>query len=122
MNNSNNIAGVHGLPFGLDISQYQHPQPRVMKSNNDPQVVNSAVQYYGDFGGCGWWRMNMPETLINYNKKGIITGLHKLIPQEEFYSGIKSVKLQRQASPIHAEFIKYMKDVIAGKHNFKIIY
>ena len=115
MNSFGNTIGVHGLPIGVGTQPQTQPQPTVEKSN-------TAVQYYGDFGGCGWWRMHLPETLINYTKSGIITGLHKLIPQAEFYSDVKSVKLQRQASPEHAKFLKYMKDVIAKEHNFNIIY
>ena len=112
---NNNLLGVHGLPVGIQ-QQYPTPAPKVEAK------PNNAVQYYGDFGGCGWWRMQLPEMMMNFTKTGIITGLHKLIPEPQFYADVRSVKLQRQASPEHAEFLNYMKDVIAKEHNFKIIY
>jgi len=115
-----------GLPIGIpqtalsNIPTFNRPAPVVK-----PQPVNekqkSSVNYYGDFGGCGWWRMQMPETMINYSKLGTVTGLHKLIPYSDFYSDVRSVRLQRQASPEHAVFINELKKV-AGKHDFKLIY
>ena len=64
-----------GLPIGIpqtavsNIPTFNRPAPVVK-----PQPVNekqkSSVNYYGDFGGCGWWRMQMPETMINYSRGG----------------------------------------------------
>lgn len=116
----NNMEGVHGLPQGihLPIPQFNRPMPVV---NPKAEVPRNAVNYYGDFGGCGWWRMQLPELMINFSKKGVVTGLHKLIPDERFYADLRSVRLQRQASPVHGEFFKHLK-TIAKKYNFKLIY
>jgi len=120
----NNMMGVHGLPVGvgngLQIPTFNRPP---LSSNPKPKEgrPNNAVNYYGDFGGCGWWRMQMPETMINFGKKGVITGLHKLIPDPAFYADIKTVRLQRQASPQHADFFDHLKTV-SVKNGMKLVY
>lgn len=116
----NNMSGVHGLPQGMipTIPQFNRPIP-VAKPK--PEKPKNAVNYYGDFGGCGWWRMQLPETMINFSKLGVVTGLHKLIPDEQFYHDIRSVRLQRQASPKHAEFLRHLKK-ISQKQGFRLIY
>jgi hypothetical protein len=116
----NNMIGVHGLPQGMTptIPQFNRPIPI---AKPQPEKPKNAVNYYGDFGGCGWWRMQLPETMINFSKLGVVTGLHKLIPDEQFYADIRSVRLQRQASPKHAEFLRHLKK-ISLKHDFKLIY
>jgi glycosyltransferase involved in cell wall biosynthesis len=119
-----NMTGVHGLPFGIgnnpQIPTFNRPAPLV-KPKRENEKPKNAINYYGDFGGCGWWRMQLPETMINFSKKGVVTGLHKLIPEEQFYADVRSVRLQRQASPKHAEFLDHIKK-ISDKHDFKLIY
>jgi len=120
----NNMIGVNGLPMGVNPQNAQIPQfnrPKTMAKPEKADKPNNAVNYYGDFGGCGWWRMQMPETMINYSKKGVVTGMHKLIPDPQFYADIRSVRLQRQASPQHAHFLDHIKGV-SKKHGFKLIY
>ena len=122
-----NIQGVHGLPVGFNapINNISNTNPKISNDNSKPNPATKsdmAIQYYGDFGGCGWWRMHLPEMMINYTKAGVLTGLHKLIPEANFYSDVKSVKLQRQASPDHAKFLTYLKDTVKKQHDFNIIY
>lgn len=120
----NNLIGVNGLPVGfqpnIEIPQFNRPNPVVKPQHGDSRP-NNAVNYYGDFGGCGWWRMQLPELLINYGKHGVVTGMHKLIPDENFYRDVRSIRLQRQASPVHADFFKHLRG-IADKHDIKMIY
>ena len=119
-----NVLGVNGLPIGVGRSQ---TVPTFSKTNiqkntqHQPPKMNHAIQYFGDFGGCGWWRMHLPQTMINFAKKGVVTGLTKLIPDEHFYADVKSVRLQRQATPQHAQFVDHIKN-IGTKYNFKLIY
>lgn len=119
-----NMTGVHGLPFGVgstaQIPIFNRPTP-VIDPKREHETPKNAVNYYGDFGGCGWWRMQLPEMQINFSKSGVVTGLHKLIPDEAFYSDIRSVRLQRQASPKHAEFLDHIKK-ISNKYGFSLIY
>jgi len=119
------MMGVHGLPNQATggIPRFNRPAPVVTpRPNPNPSgAPNGAVNYYGDFGGCGWWRMHMPETMINYSKLGMITGMHKLIPDPNFYKDVKCVRLQRQASPVHAEFFKNLRKA-SDDMGFKLVY
>ena len=119
----NNTLGVHGLPQGVTNNQGapNRNQMQMKPKSGIDEKPNHAVNYYGDFGGCGYYRMQMPELLLNYSKKGIITGMHKLIPDEHFYRDVRSVRLQRQASPEHAKFLGHLKN-ISTKHKLKMIY
>jgi len=112
-----NITGVHGLPSQGHIGTPQFKptvRPKPKQPTYTPSALAGAVNYYGDYGGCGWWRMHLPETMINYSKKGMITGLHKLIPDANFYRDVKCVRLQRQASPVHAKFFKGLRKASDG--------
>lgn len=120
----NNMMGVAGLPQGYGGNMMTPIQQRTGPAPANPvpkEKSKHAVQFYGDFGGCGWWRLSQPETLINFAKLGVVTGMHKLIPDERFYQDISSVRLQRQASPQHAQFMKYVRQ-LADKSGFKMIY
>jgi len=91
--------------------------PLAMPGANLPRAVN----YYADYGGCGFWRMIFPELLLNGNQKAIINGLTTMVLDERFYGGIKAVRLQRQATPIQLEFLKFLK-AHSQNHGFKVIY
>ena len=119
----NNYLGVNGLPpiFApfTPVAPIQEQAPSEPKLPAD--IENNSVHYRGDFGGCGWWRLQLPELHINYSKLGSIHGMTKLIPDENFYNDIKSVRLQRQASPEHLAFMTHLRK-IADKRNIKLIY
>jgi hypothetical protein len=65
--------------------------------------------------------MIAPELLMNINNKGVINGLTTMVLDPRFYAGIKAVRLQRQATPMQLEFLKFLKQG-SEYHNFKIIY
>jgi hypothetical protein len=123
----NNYLGVHGLPSIF----IPHPATTIQsmsqhgKHNNtdekDQWGGNISIGYMGDQGGCGWWRMQLPELIINYSKLGNLMGLNKLIPDPNFYTDVKSVRLQRQATPEHLKFMKHLKE-ISSKNRMKLIY
>ena len=119
-----NNNGVHGLPIGygggiVNLQNQQPPQPK--KRQKDPWDGNVSVFYEGDSGGCCWWRQKMPQLVINYSKLGNVLCMNKLIPDPNFYTDVKSVRLQRQATPEHAEFMRHLRD-IADKNGMKLIY
>ncbi|MEI8345469.1 MAG: hypothetical protein WCG06_05295, partial [Candidatus Omnitrophota bacterium] len=75
-----------------------------------------------DYSGCSFWRCATPEFLLNFNQKIISTSLTTMVLDPRFYlSGFKAIKLQRQATPIQKEFVKFLKHM-AGKLDSKIIY
>ena len=65
--------------------------------------------------------MISPEMLLNLNQKAIINGLTTMVIDPRFYHGIKAVKLQRQATPVQLEFVKFLKEG-SKRMGFKTIY
>lgn len=95
-----------------------------------PQIVNQAprelslpryVNYLADYSGCGFWRILWPEQFINAEGLGCSTSLTAMIFDPRWYTGVKSVKVQRQASNDQKEFVKHLKN-IQKDYGFKIIY
>lgn len=113
----------HGMPLGIPSINKVHrmvqrtPPPIAMPGSN----LKRAVNYYADYGGCGFWRMVWPENLLNAYQKAIINGLTTMVLDERFYAGINAVRLQRQATPMQLKFVEYLKQH-SEKHDFKIIY
>lgn len=94
------------------------PPPMAMPGSNLPRAIN----YLADYSGCGWWRLGAPELLMNYSQKMIISSLTTMIIDPRFYtSGFCAVKLQRQATPIQKEFVKFMK-FMGSQFKTKVIY
>ena len=95
-------------------SQPTQLQPRELSL---PRYVN----YLADYSGCGFWRILWPENQINATGAGCSTSLTAMVFDPRWYTGVKSVKVQRQASNDQREFIKYLKSIQA-QHGFKLIY
>jgi len=115
----------HGTPIGIPktvlVGQKivgAKPPPIPMPGANAKRAIN----YYADYGGCGFWRMIWPELLLNANMSAVISGLTTMVLDPRFYErGVEAVRLQRQATPVQLSFANFLK---AGseKLKFKIIY
>jgi hypothetical protein len=115
----------HGMPQGMPV--YSHvqmnpikfpsPAPLEMPESNLPRALN----YYADYGGCGFWRMIWPEFMLNQYQKACISGLTCMVMDIRFYQGLKAVRMQRQATPMQRDFIKELKKASA-QLDFKLIY
>ena len=119
------LGSVIGKPIGVPTNIYA-AMPVIHQGEPPPiempgQGLDRAINYYADYAGCGWWRMIAPEMLMNINNKCVINGLTTMVLDPRFYAGIKAVRLQRQATPIQLEFLKFLKQG-ADHHKFKIIY
>lgn len=120
----NNFLGVLGMPETNPIfptPQSTRPNPKNPSKGNHPFDGNVSIGYVGDYGGCGWWRMQLPQLIINYSKLGNLMLLNKLVPDPDFYCDVKTVRLQRQASPDHLKFFNHLRK-IADKRGIKLIY
>lgn len=104
-------------PFGLKV------QPTTIIPNNQPRELSLPryINYLADYSGCGFWRILWPELLINETGIGCSSSLTAMVFDPRWYRGVKSVKIQRQASNEQKEFVKYLKQV-QQEHGFKIIY
>ena len=96
---------MHVSPF---VNPYAAPiaQPFSNAVVVKPQIVNQAprelslpryVNYLADYSGCGFWRILWPEQFINAEGLGCSTSLTAMIFDPRWYTGVKSVKVQRPA-------------------------
>jgi hypothetical protein len=98
------------LPFGMPDYSYvasvpvkmPEPPPIDMPEMSLPRAIN----YYADYGGCGYWRMIWPEFCLNSYNKAVISGLTCMVLDLRFYQNISAIRMQRQATPVQNAFIK----------------
>ena len=105
-------VGVPAKMPGVSLNTQQHP-----KEADLPRYVN----YLADYSGCGHWRILWPEAAINARGDGMSQSTTAMVADPRWYTGVKAVKLQRQASSSQLEFVKYLKKV-QQEHDFKLIY
>jgi len=122
MNNSF-VLGAPALPigapaFGSPIAQPVTPPP----SPAGAAPANMAISFAADHGGCGFWRMHWPESLINSLGKGVVTNSTMMLLDPRMYAGIKSVKIQRQVTPPQLQFVKFLRETSDKGNKFKIYY
>ena len=80
-----------------------------------------AINYYADYGGCGFWRMIWPVVSLNSYQKACISGLTQMILDIRFYQGIRAIRMQRQATPVQRDFVKELKKA-SKPMGFKLLY
>jgi hypothetical protein len=109
------VVGLPGIPKQLP----KDPPTEDLKPKEAslPRYVN----YLADYSGCGHWRILWPESVINARGEGMSQSTTAMVVDPRWYTGVKAVKVQRQASSQQKEFIKFLKQV-QQEHNFKIIY
>jgi glycosyltransferase involved in cell wall biosynthesis len=81
-----------------------------------------AISYAADHGGCGFWRIHWPESIINGQQAGNITNSTFMLTDTRYYQGIRSVKIQRQVTPPQLEFVKFLRETSNKGNKFKIYY
>ena len=113
------VAPIQGAPAGapavpLAPKPAEHPVP---KEASLPRYVN----YLADYSGCGHWRVLWPESVINATGAGMSQSTTAMVTNPAWYTGVKTVKLQRQASSQQKEFVKFLKS-IQQDFGFKIVY
>lgn len=114
-----------GLPIGMPVYtnvsykpiNVPAPAPLEMPEASLPRAIN----YYADYGGCGFWRMIWPEFMLNQYQKACISGLTCMVLDIRFYQGIKAIRMQRQATPVQRDFIKELKKA-SSQLGFRLIY
>ena len=109
-------------PYAVNhINQNTSPpaeaKPAAPREASLPRYVN----YLADYSGCGHWRILWPEAVINARGDGMSQSTTAMVTTPQWYTGVKAVKLQRQASSSQKEFVKFLKEV-QKKHDFKILY
>lgn len=114
------------LPFGMPTS-YSYAAYNPVRVPAPPKLempeanLPRAINYYADYGGCGFWRMIWPEFLMNVYNKACMSGLTQMILDLRFYNGIKAIRMQRQATPVQNSFVKELKKA-QKELGFRLIY
>lgn len=106
-------------PQGAFLQQAVQQQPATPVQQE--AGLSRFLNYAGDYSGCGAYRLLWPEYLINMIGAGMSSTITSMIVDPRWYSGVKAIKFQRQASPEQKEFMKYVRQ-ISKEHNFKMIY
>ena len=120
-------ASPYPQPFASPTVGANMPQvhtPVVHK--NEPPLPREAtmpryVNYLADYSGCGHWRILWPEAVINARGDGMSQSTTAMVTEPRWYTGVKCVKVQRQASSQQKKFVEFLKS-IQKDYGFKIVY
>lgn len=103
----------------------QKPAPKsdkiTPKSRPREADMTRCINYYADFSGCGFWRMIWPEHVMNAYQKACAHGSTVMVTDEKFYTNVKCVRVQRQATPSQLKFFKFLKK-LGEKMGFSVVY
>ena len=98
------------------------PKPSASTKQRPPEMdLPRALNYYADYSGCGHWRMIWPEQLLNAYHKCIVHGSSCMVLDERYYTGVKAVRIQRQATAEQMKFVKFLTD-LGKKRGFPVLY
>lgn len=110
-------------PFGSKTSRVEVHNTTVPTQEVDPNVLpNRYINFMASSGdGCTMYRRGFVSNHIKMTGHGDVCDLTKMITQEGFYEGIKTITLQRQATDHQKQFMMFLK-AIQKKYGFKLIY
>ena len=103
----------------LNVRKEVPPAPK--KPAHELPDLPRSLNFYADYSGCGHWRMIWPEKLLNCYGRANIQGGTVMIGDKNFYKGLTTIRIQRQATDQQLNFIKWLKGV-QEEFKFKIIY
>ena len=114
-------SAISPKPFSNSIPTRLPAQP-VVKTPVPVEVgLPRFMNYYADYSGCGHWRMIWPEQVMNAHSKAVVHGTTVMNGDPRYYGQVKSVRIQRQATPQQLEFVKFLREV-ANKNEMRLIY
>ncbi len=103
--------------FKVPIAPNKNVLPQKPPETGLPRFLN----YYADYSGCGHWRMIWPEQVMNAHNKAVVHGTTVMNVDQRYYTQVKAVRIQRQATPQQLEFVKFLRN-LADANNFRLIY
>jgi len=113
-----------GLQRGLtpaSVSYNQSGKVTAKMNTHSAPDLTRGINFYADYSGCGHWRMIWPELLLNCYGKANVQGGTVMVGDKNFYKGIKTIRIQRQATESQLSYIKWLKQ-IQPECGFKIVY
>lgn len=108
-------------PFGFK-GQTTQQAVKPLDMNAMPQAqLPRVLQWAGDYSGCGLWRLVWPEHVLNAHQKLVVHTSTSMSYDPRHFAGVKTVRVQRQATPHQLHFIKFLRE-LSNQQGFKIIY
>jgi len=103
-------------PFSTVESKIQTPNQVSSKKKEIGSKIQSkdlarVLNFYADYSGCGHWRMIWPESILRVNQSLNISGGTVMIGDPNFFTGIKSIRIQRQATESQKNFMSFIKGI-----------
>jgi hypothetical protein len=112
-------AGPYGNPFA------RKNRVPIQKKIDIPAPPGSDLprmnNYVADYGGCGHYRVLWPEQVMNGLGLTISSSNTGLVGDPSWYTNMKALQIQRQASTEHLNFVHFLKQA-QQQHGFKLIY
>lgn len=105
------------LPFSLPVAEMQKKEELQPPELSLPRVLN----YAADYSGCGFWRIHWPETILNAHQKAVSQTTTVMNLDPRYYTMVKTVRIQRQATKQQLEFVKFLREV-SKQNGMRIIY
>lgn len=116
--------------MNMFISPFSNPYPSPFPGNfkvHTPQPIQPIpegkryLNFMAGSDGCAAYRRGFVSTHIQFSNLGDVSNLSKMIRDKEWYRGLTSISLQRQASSEQKEFMQFLKS-IQPEMGFKMIY
>ena len=101
--------------------EWEKTKTVLKQTGHEAPDLPRSLNFYADYSGCGHWRMIWPELLLNCYGKGNVQGGTVMIGDKNFYRGLSTIRIQRQATEQQLKYIKWLKE-IQKELGFRIIY
>jgi hypothetical protein len=83
--------------------------------------IHKVFNFLADHGGCGCWRVIWPELIMNLRGDLMSFNSVMMTKDDGLYGHMKTIRIQRQATPQQLEFVKYLK-FLQSKFGFRLVY
>ena len=108
MFSNNNIIEYETKPKATDLVQAETQLPK-------------SVNFLADHSGCGFWRLFWPADQLNSRVESVVMSSCQMIHDEMFFSTLKTVRIQRQATENQYKYVTYLERM-RNKFGFNLAY
>jgi len=108
MFSNNSVIEYETKPKATDLVQAETQLPK-------------SVNFLADHSGCGFWRLFWPADQLNSRVESVIMNSCQMIHDEMFFSTLKTVRIQRQATENQYKYVTYLERM-RNKFGFNLAY
>ena len=105
---NNSIVEYETKPQRKDLVQAETQLPK-------------SVNFLADHSGCGFWRLFWPADQLNSRLESVVMSSCQMIHDEMFFSTLKTVRIQRQATENQYRYVTYLEKM-RDKFGFNLAY